>query len=343
MPHFHHAIGSLIALGVLVGCHAETEDLPLIDRKIAIADKFYDVQALEEKKAIIVGYGGKILMTSDMGMTWERRESGTRRGLYSVDFVDGMTGWISGQDGLILHTVDGGKTWQRQKSGTSLYLFGLDFVTQQEGWVVGDQATYMHTVDGGKTWKLHKFSASENLSEDEELVAADPILYAVQFIDANTGWIVGEFGKIYHTKDGGKTWTEQQESLLRGGTVQVGGRAVTRAIDIPTFFGVHFVDTRNGLVAGLDGTVARTSDGGENWKFQEFDIDPQIPLVDPLFQPYMMRDITGWALGAAGHVVRQADLSEPWRRPKLGMELLSWLRGVDFFDAKTGGWWEATA
>ena len=38
------------------------------------------------------------------------------------------------------------------------------------------------------------------------------MLYDVQFIDPKTGWIVGEFGKIYHTKDGGETWTEQQES-----------------------------------------------------------------------------------------------------------------------------------
>jgi photosystem II stability/assembly factor-like uncharacterized protein len=336
MPQFHRFIGCVVVLCTLASCHADPPDLPLIDRKIAIADKFYDVQALEPEKAVIVGYGGKILVTSDMGRTWERRESGTRRGLYNVDFVDDTHGWISGQDGIILRTTDGGKTWERQKSGTTLYLFGLDFVSQQEGWVVGDQATYMHTVDGGQTWKLNKFSASANLSEDEELVAADPILYGVQFLDANTGWVVGEFGKIYHTTDGGKNWTEQQESLLRGGMVKVGGRAVTRAVDIPSFFGVHFIDPMNGLVAGLDGTVAKTTDGGVNWKFQEFEIDPQLPLIDPMFQPFMMKDQTGWALGAAGNVVRQAALNEPWRRPKMGMELLSWLRGVDFFDAEHG-------
>ena len=50
----------------------------------------------------------------------------------------------------------------------------------------------------------------------------------------------------------------------------------------------------------------------------------------------MMPDTTGWALGAAGNVVRQAALTEPWRRPKMGMEVLTWLRGVDFFDAKNG-------
>lgn len=336
MPQFHRAFCCVLVLWALAGCHRQVEEVQLIDRKIAISDKFYDVEALDAQKAITVGYGGKILSTEDNGRTWERRDSGTRRGLYSVDFVNARDGWVSGQDGVILHTTDGGKTWTRQKSGTTLYLFALDFVTEQEGWVVGDQATYLHTVDGGQTWKLNKFSASSNLSEDEELVAADPVLYAVQFVDPNTGWMVGEFGKIYHTQDGGKTWKEQQESLLQGGMVKVGGRAVTRAVDIPSFFGVHFIDPKNGLVAGLDGTVARTSDGGQSWKFQEFDVDPQFPLVDPLFQPYMMQDATGWAVGAAGNVVRQTEANTAWKRAAMGFELLSWLRGVDFFDANNG-------
>jgi photosystem II stability/assembly factor-like uncharacterized protein len=323
----------LLALG---GCHREVDEIPLIDRKIAISDKFYDVQALDAERAVVVGYGGKILMTEDGGRTWQRRPSGTRRALYNVDFVDDDNGWISGQDGVILRTKDGGKTWKKQKSGTTLYLFGLDFVDANEGWVVGDQATYLHTIDGGETWKLNKFSASEGLSEDEELVSADPILYAVQFLDRQRGWIIGEFGKIYATQNGGRSWVEQQESLLRGGVVQVGGRAVTRAVDIPTFFGVHFIDESNGLVAGLDGTVARTRDGGETWKFEEFDIDPQFPLIDPLFEPYQMKDTSGWALGAAGQVVRQAQPNTAWQRASLGMELLSWLRGIDFHDDSHG-------
>ena len=47
----------------LVGCHREIEHVPLIDRKIAISDKFYDVQALTEQRAVVVGYGGKTINT----------------------------------------------------------------------------------------------------------------------------------------------------------------------------------------------------------------------------------------------------------------------------------------
>jgi photosystem II stability/assembly factor-like uncharacterized protein len=32
-------------------------------------------------------------------------------------------------------------------------------------------------------------------------------LRGIDFFDQNTGWIVGGFGTILRTKDGGKTWT----------------------------------------------------------------------------------------------------------------------------------------
>jgi len=316
----------MVAIG---GCHREeAADAPFYDRKIGISDKFYDVQALSPTRAIVVGYGGKILQTQDGGRTWELLNSGTRKALYSVHFVDDQQGWICGQDGIVLHTTDGGKTWNKQDSGSKWYLFALAFIDANDGWVVGDRATYFHTTDGGQTWSRGKLGVIEDIPKDEALVAADPILYDVKFRDHNTGWIVGEFGKIFHTADGGKTWTEQQGSLLGSGNV-------FNALDLPTFFGVNFVDDMNGVVAGLDGKVARTRDGGQTWKFEEFDLTS--PIVDPLFRPYQFPDTTAWAVGAAGEVVRQSEPRQAWQRASLGMEIVTWLRGIDFYD-KDNGW-----
>jgi photosystem II stability/assembly factor-like uncharacterized protein len=49
-----------------------------------------------------------------------------------------------------------------------------------------------------------------------------------------------------------------------------------------------------------------------------------------------MPDTTGWALGAAGQVVRQDQQNTAWKRANVGMELLSWLRGINFSDASNG-------
>ena len=47
------------------------------------------------------------------------------------------------------------------------------------------------------------------------------------------------------TADGGKSWRTQQETLI-------GAEGVFDALDIPSFFGVHFIDRSNGVAAALE-------------------------------------------------------------------------------------------
>ena len=317
----------LAAIALSTGCHHEAEEVPLLSRTIGISDKFYDVQALSADHAVVIGYGGKILTTTDGGFTWSQTKAGTNRALYRLRFVDANNGWISGQEGLILHTVDGGKTWQRQKSGTSVYLFSIYFVDARHGWAVGDKSILLETRDAGASWSLHKIvpSSAKEMSAEEAIVSQDPVLYDVQFLDDKTGWVVGEFGKIYHTTDGGQTWSEQEQSLL--------GQEVIDILDIPTFFGIHMTDAQHGLVAGLDGKLAGTQDG-ITWKFEKMKLS--YPIVDPLFDPILFADGTGWAIGAAGEVVRLAAPDGEWQRTKLGMEVVTWLRGMSWLDQQNG-------
>jgi photosystem II stability/assembly factor-like uncharacterized protein len=319
-----HGVLGLATIALVAGCHKEVEDVPLLKRTISISDRFFDVQAIDAEKAIVVGYSGKILLTTDGGFTWAPSDSGTKSALYRVRFVDPETGWISGQEGLILHTTDGGKTWQRQKSGTTVYLFSLSFIDRNRGWAIGDKSILLQTTDGGANWALHKITtaAQKEVSAEEAIASADPVLYDVQFVDANNGWVVGEFGKIYHTSDGGQTWTEQQLSLI--------GAEVVDALDLPTFFGVRFSDPQNGLAAGLDGKIARTSNAGTSWKFEKMKLD--YPIVDPLYMPQLFPDGTGWATGAAGEVVHLETPGGEWQRAKLGMEVITWLRGMYWLD-----------
>jgi len=319
---------TLSSVVVWTGCHSEVKDVPLLSRLIGISDRFFDVQALDADHTVVVGYAGKVLVTADGGFTWTQAQTGTTRALYRVRFVDANNGWISGQEGLILHTTDGGKTWQRQKSGTDVYLFSLYFIDQNHGWAVGDKSILLETRDGGANWSLRKIvsAAAKQLSAEEAVASADPVLYDVQFLDANTGWVVGEFGKIYHTIDGGQTWSEQEQSLL--------GEEVIDILDIPTFFGVRFLDAQTGVVAGLDGKIARTHDGGATWKFEKMNLE--YPIVDPLFNPTLFPDGTGIAIGAAGEVVRIDEPNGQWHRAKLGMEVVTWLRGMHWLDHDNG-------
>src|SRR5712692_5127368 len=72
-------------------------------------------------------------------------------------------------------------------------------------------------------------------------------LYAVSFVDANTGTAVGARGTILRTTDGGATWTPQMS-----GTTNY-------------LVGVSFVDANTGTAVGGRGTILRTTDGGATW------------------------------------------------------------------------------
>ncbi len=130
----------------------------------------------------------------------------------------------------------------------------------------------------------------------------DAPLRALQFVDKQEGWVVGDQGVIWHTTDGGTRW-ERQKSGTRASlraihfltpfTGWVAGRVeqpygmvptgvVLKTTDggltwqevaagiLPGLNVIHFFDDKNGIVAG-DGCPAfpsgvfKTTDGGENW------------------------------------------------------------------------------
>jgi len=324
---------SLIASALLLAaCHAEVEDVPLTQQSIYFSDKFFDVKALGPDRALIVGYGGKILETADGGITFTRRESGTNLALFDVAVVGGKV-WIAGQEGLILHSADGGKTFVAQTSGTQNYLFAIQMLSESRGFAVGDRSVLVETVDGGKTWTPRTLTVAApegEAAEDPDLLLAmqDPVLYDVRFLNDKVGWVVGEFGRILRTEDGGQTWKEQQATLMGEHT------GIVDPMDIPTFFGIHPIIEQEAIVTGLEGRIARTKDAGQTWVFEAMKLD--YPIADPLYAPFVTADGTEWAVGAAGEVVTKKASDAVWSRADLGNPLFTWIRSIDFADPSNG-------
>ena len=112
------------------------------------------------------------------------------------------------------------------------------------------------------------------------------------------------------------------------------GTGIFDLLDLPTLFGVHMLSADEGLAAGLDGRLTHTADGGQRWTFEPIDVD--VPLVDPLFRVVQFPDGSGWAVGAAGEVVRREAGESAWKRAKLGQDVLTWLHGMSFSDQQHG-------
>ena len=99
-------------------------------------------------------------------------------------------------DGVFL-TFDGGSSWQRARAaGGAHSLSALDFLDENEGWAAGATGVF-HTTDAGLTW---------NLVDGKDSPARHVAGRVLHFTDAKSGWIAGQYGAVYRTRDGGETW-----------------------------------------------------------------------------------------------------------------------------------------
>jgi photosystem II stability/assembly factor-like uncharacterized protein len=116
----------------------------------------------------LVGDGGLVLQTTDLGKTWQTPEGALPRGAntqfdYSALAVRGIHVWAAGTPGTrVLHSADGGRTWQSADTGQALPIRGLSFVDEQRGWAVGDLGTILTTTDGGRTWRRQRSATTRS-------------------------------------------------------------------------------------------------------------------------------------------------------------------------------------
>jgi len=264
----------------------------------------------------MVGELGRVFHTRDGGATWERQDAGTRRPLLAVACVDARTVWVAGKEGVVLGTGDGGATWTPASTGSTRHLFTLAFPNATRGHGAGDFGAMVHTEDGGRSWTASRVPPEVRLPDeavDSGVEPGDVNLYSLTYADADAAWLVGEFGIVLTSGDGGQSWRQQQSPVQS------------------TLFGVHFADRRRGWAVGADGVILRTENGGEAWAEQ-----PGAPRERPLFDVFVRGD-TGFVIGDAGTMIRSRDGGASWQLEPTPIQLAArWLRSVWLTDESQG-------
>lgn len=187
------------------------------------------------------GFGGLIYTTSDGGESWTPRDPGM--GVwYSVELLDSSKGWIASEDGgKIKSTRDGGNSWVTQYDQYGQHFEDIMFLNDTLGWACGfidyHNSFVVRTTDGGQFWNC------------DTLPIAQGYLWSIDFVSPYIGFIVGDYGEIYKTVNGGITWNSFQNDTL--------GTSFLNKVD--------FVDSLNGWVVSSN-TVFRTRNGGNTWQ-----------------------------------------------------------------------------
>ncbi len=108
-------------------------------------------------------------------------------------------------------------------------------------------------------------------------------LRGASVVNANTSTLVGDYGTIVRTTDGGNNWTIQSS-----GTTQ-------------TLWAVSFTDSSNGTAVGEVGTILRTTDGGAHWITQPSGTVLNLRAVS------FTDGNSGTAVGEGGVILRTTD------------------------------------
>lgn len=226
-------------------------------------------------RLVAVGERGTVLLSDDNGHEWRQaRHVPVAVGLTRVAFVNEERGWIVGHAGVVLHSADGGETWVRQLDGKTAAALA----------VKGAEADAV--AFPAKTDARNRLHDAQRLVQD----GADKPFLDVSFKDANNGFVIGAYGLIFRTNDGGNSWlpwmamVDNPRSLhlnaiaMVGNTIYIAGERglVLRANDSEgrfqavntTYKGSLFTICSAGgraIIGGLRGNAFTSADQGKTW------------------------------------------------------------------------------
>ena len=281
---------------------------------------FGDVCFIDSDRGWAVGDNGLIMATTDGGMNWVRQTSPTTENLKGVSFFSATSGWAVGETGTILrwdgdawhviptysqthifdvhavgeaevfipqnqsvlHTTDGGETWNSERVvWDNCYLLGMHYVHSENMWAFGGHSSAESTLSSIRRWNGHAWQ-QVNCPQGGHLI------WDVDFVDAQYGWLVGYNQILMKTVDGGDSWAAIDWTYGDWGLMNV-----------------DFVDPFNGWLVTVNGRIYHSQDGGETWQSQGW--------IGAECSGLHMFDVqTGWVAGHYGTLLRTTDGGERW-------------------------------
>jgi photosystem II stability/assembly factor-like uncharacterized protein len=227
--------------------------------------------------------------------------------LHNVFFASPRAGWAIGYCGTILATTDGGGNWHRQESGTKVQLWAMHFFNNRQGLVMGDNGVALRTENGGVTWTPVNVAGSSATQANPASQVNAP-------------------------------YTAKTERPAPRGSLDLPGSSCKTPLPTnttaPNLISLSFADPTHGWVAGSNGAIYATADGGQTWT-------PQTSGTTQAFRSISFpTDQLGWAVGNAETIERTSDGGKTWTTHPV--TLPAWFPSIAFysviFPTPDNGW-----
>jgi photosystem II stability/assembly factor-like uncharacterized protein len=238
------------------------------------------------QRLVAVGEQGLVLLSDDQGARWRQAMVPVSVLLTAVDFADAQHGWAVGHDGVVLHTQDGGDSWSLQLDGNRI------------------NALRVAQLDA-ELAVLSQHAEADPQALDSLEMALDDARYAVDdgptmplldvwFADRLRGYVLGAYGQLLETRDGGNSWRSRGHTLPNPDRFHLNSLLKSAAGDL--------------YIAGEAGLLLRSGDDGASWQALDSPYDGSLFALAEQDGLYVM--------GLRGHLFHSPD-GDQWQAVEL--------------------------
>lgn len=235
-------------------------------------------------RVVTAGDHGVILYSDDQGRHWQQADVPFSVMLTALDFTSSQQGWAAGHDGLLARTDNGGESWLSVMNGddiNQLRLARLEQLYAQMEVQVDAQPDNDELLDQLDTLSFQLEDAQIAVEDGPAIPLLD-----IWFADAQTGYVLGGYGLLLRTVDGGQSWQYWGDRLPNPDSFHL--NSMTR-------------DHQGTLyIAGEAGQIFRSVDQGISWELLDSPYDGSFfAVVSQQDQLYL--------LGLRGHLFNSAN------------------------------------
>ncbi|QUM76378.1 hypothetical protein HWV00_09180 [Moritella sp. 24] len=275
------------------------------------------------QRQILVGEYGRIVVRKNSDSAWVQANVPVQTTITAVDFIDDKTAWAVGHQGVILKTTDGGHNWVKKFDGvelTALLKVSLEaqimsltaaFETAQVVDIDEDALDELEMQLDDATYKLEDLTVNAGIEIS---------LFDVLFTTADYGLVIGAYGAMLETKDGGDSW-----------------QYIGHKVPNPEGFHLNALtkDSENNIyIVGEAGVGMSTSDSGNTWR--SLDID----YLGSLFG-IEVQGSTLYSYGLRGNMFISQDQGYQWQSLNTGVTnhifSADWLNNKELLLVGAGG------
>ncbi|HCA43176.1 MAG TPA: hypothetical protein DEP28_07985 [Bacteroidetes bacterium] len=286
------------------------EGLNWTETRLNTGATFFSLYFNNSNTGFVSGGNGSLFKTTNAGLNWNQINTGFGGFFYDVKFANINTGYIGGNR-IILKSTNGGVNWFDAGAVFSspfaqTYSIHVQDSETVYGMIVSENK-FVVTTNGGTNWTQYDITIHPTNGSSFD------ILRKIKFINAQTGYLATDFGRVCKTTNAGANWN--QDSTFKFPYRKIG-----------VLWGVDAVGN-SVSASGGGGTIIRSTNAGQNysliqgWKHQLNDIK-------------FINQQTGFTVGDRGDIFKTSNEGNSWE--KINSNTINNLTSVDFINPQTG-------